>query len=81
MLIGALGLEIIREAGWKPEAIGGLTMGADPVAYAIARASWESAEPIDAFSVRKEAKGHGTKRRIEGNFRGGMAVVIVVLRG
>ena len=77
MLIGALGLEIIREAGWKPEAIGGLTMGADPVAYAIARASWESAEVIDAFSVRKEAKGHGTKRRIEGNFRGGMAVVIV----
>ena len=39
VLIGHLGLQAIREAGWAPDAIGGLTMGADPVAYAVAAAS------------------------------------------
>ena len=76
-LIGRLGLAAIRERGWVPAAVGGLTMGADPVAYAVALASRASAPPIDAFSVRKEAKGHGTKRRVEGNFRPGDAVVVV----
>lgn len=76
-LIGALGLEAIRQAGWRPDAIGGLTMGADPVAYAVAAASWSSPPPIDAFSVRKESKGHGTKRQVEGNFRAGARVVVV----
>ena len=52
-------------------------MGADPVAYAIAAASFGSGHPIDAFSVRKQAKGHGTKRRIEGNYQRGNAVVVV----
>ena len=77
LLVGALGLAAIREAGWALEAVGGLTMGADPVAYAIARASWDAPPAVDALSVRKEAKGHGPKRRIEGNFRSGMAVVVV----
>jgi len=76
-LIGRLGLEAIRKAGWHPEAIGGLTLGADPVAYAIASASAEHPPAIDAFSVRKEAKGHGARRRIEGNFSPGMPVVVV----
>jgi orotate phosphoribosyltransferase len=52
-------------------------MGADPVAYAIAAASFARNRPIDAFSVRKTAKGHGTRRRIEGNYQPGMQVVIV----
>jgi len=52
-------------------------MGADPVAYAVALASRAAPPVIDAFSVRKEAKGHGTKRRIEGNFPEGAAVVVV----
>ena len=52
-------------------------MGADPVAYAIARASHAHPPEIDAFSVRKEAKAHGTGRRIEGCFRGGAHVVVV----
>jgi len=52
-------------------------MGADPVAYAIAAASWGAPPAIDAFSVRKEAKAHGTKRRIEGNFADGARVVVV----
>jgi orotate phosphoribosyltransferase len=50
---------------------------ADPVAYAIARASAGTAAPIHAFTVRKEAKGHGVGRRIEGCFEPGQAVVVV----
>jgi orotate phosphoribosyltransferase len=76
-LIGALGLAAIREAGWKPVAVGGLTMGADPVAYAIAAASADDSQPVDAFSVRKEPKDHGTGKRIEGNFAPGDAVVVI----
>jgi orotate phosphoribosyltransferase len=77
VLIGRLGWEAIQRAGWNPEGVGGLTMGADPVAYAIAAASFDSGRPVDAFSVRKEAKDHGTGRVIEGNFKSGDAVVVV----
>jgi orotate phosphoribosyltransferase len=76
-LIGRLGLDAIREAGWEPMAVGGLTMGADPVAYAIAAASVNSDRRVEAFSVRKLAKDHGTGRRIEGNFSAGARVVVV----
>lgn len=76
-LIGRLGLAAIREAGWNVRSVGGLTMGADPVSYAIASASADDAVPIDAFSVRKEAKQHGTGRRIEGNFASGDRVVVI----
>jgi orotate phosphoribosyltransferase len=74
VLVGRLGLAAIRGAGWAPKGVGGLTMGADPVAYAIAAASWQDPPAIDAFSVRKEVKGHGTRRRIEGNFPEGIAL-------
>ncbi len=77
VLIGRLGWDAIRQAGWKPSAVGGLTMGADPVAYAIAAASYGTELPLDAFSVRKEAKDHGTGRAIEGNFAAGSSVVVV----
>jgi orotate phosphoribosyltransferase len=77
VLIGRIGLAAIRRAGWAPRAVGGLTMGADPVAYAIAAASHGTELEIDAFSVRKEAKAHGTGQQIEGNFRAGDAVVVV----
>ena len=76
-LIGRIGLDTIRSEGWTPAAVGGLTMGADPVAYAIAHASADTPPPIDAFSVRKAAKDHGTARRIEGNFTDGAAVVVI----
>jgi orotate phosphoribosyltransferase len=76
-LIGRLGWTAIRERGWRPKAVGGLTMGADPVAYAIAAASFGTDLPLDGFSVRKEAKAHGTGRILEGNFTTGEAVVIV----
>lgn len=77
VLIGRMAWQAIRRAGWSPLAVGGLTMGADPVSYAIAAASFGSGDPVDAFSVRKEAKSHGTGRAIEGNFKSGDSVVIV----
>jgi orotate phosphoribosyltransferase len=77
VLIGRMGLAAIAAAGWRPRAIGGLTMGADPVAYAIAAASWGTELVVDAFSVRKEAKSHGTGQLIEGNFKPGDPVVVV----
>jgi orotate phosphoribosyltransferase len=76
-LIGRLGLAALRQAGWEARAVGGLTMGADPVAYAIAVASLSTPPIVQAFSVRKEAKTHGTGRRIEGNFTPGDPVVVV----
>jgi orotate phosphoribosyltransferase len=76
-LIGRMGWQAIQQAGWRATAVGGLTMGADPVAYAIAAASFGSTTPVDAFSVRKEPKDHGTGRLIEGNFKAGDAVVVV----
>jgi len=76
-LIGALGLAALHDDGWNPEAVGGLTLGADPVAYAIALASAGTSRPIHAFTVRKAAKDHGVARRIEGCFEPGMRVVIV----
>jgi orotate phosphoribosyltransferase len=77
VLIGRMGLEAIQRAGWRPDSIGGLTMGADPVAYAIAGASYGTDAQVDAFSVRKESKDHGTARLIEGNFKPGNSVVVV----
>lgn len=76
-LIGPLALRAIRAAGWAPSSVGGLTMGADPVSYAIARASIDHEPIVDAFSVRKAAKEHGTARKVEGNFSAGDAVVVV----
>ena len=77
LLLGRLGLAAIRQASWTPVAVGGLTMGADPVAFAIARASVDQPPLIQAFSVRKASKDHGTGRRIEGNFSSGDAVVVL----
>ncbi len=76
-LIGDLGLAAIRAAGWHPQVVGGLTLGADPVAYAIARATATTAAPIHAFTVRKAAKTHGARNRIEGCFEAGAAAVVV----
>jgi orotate phosphoribosyltransferase len=76
-LIGRLGLVALRARGWRPQSVGGLTMGADPVAYSIARASADAPPAIDAFSVRKQAKEHGTGKRVEGNFAAGHSVVVI----
>ena len=77
-LIGRLFLDKMAERGWRPAAVGGLTMGADPIVVAIARESLDRPPVIDAFIVRKEAKRHGMQRRIEGlGERGPLEVVIV----
>jgi orotate phosphoribosyltransferase len=65
-LVGLVGLAEIRERRIDLTHVGGLTMGADPVAYAIAHRSALEGRPIDAFSVRKRAKEHGTGQRVEG---------------
>ena len=77
VVIGTLGLARLTARGWAPDLVGGLTLGADPVAYAIAAAARAQGRPLDAFSVRKQAKTHGTGRRIEGCFTAGAAVVVV----
>lgn len=77
VLVGELGLAAIRNAGWAPTLVGGLTLGADPVAYAIAAASARRPPAVDGFTVRKAPKDHGTGRRIEGPFLSGGAVVAV----
>lgn len=65
-LVGNLCLEKMRERGWSPDAVGGLTLGADPIALAIARQSVERGRPVNCFVVRKEPKKHGLGRFIEG---------------
>jgi orotate phosphoribosyltransferase len=82
LLIGRVGLAALRASGWPVDAVGGLTLGADPIAYAIAHASALAAERGDgemvrAFTVRKEAKQHGTGKLIEGPFAVGDRVVVV----
>jgi orotate phosphoribosyltransferase len=77
VVIGALGLARFAARAWVPDLVGGLTLGADPVAYAVAAAARARGLPLDAFTVRKQAKTHGTGKRIEGCFTPGAAVVVV----
>jgi orotate phosphoribosyltransferase len=72
-LTGKVFLEEIRQRGWNPQAIGGLTMGADPIVVAVAVVSGE----LNGFLVRKADKQHGTGQRIEGFREKGARVVIV----
>jgi orotate phosphoribosyltransferase len=72
-LTGEVFLEEIRQRGWKPQAIGGLTMGADPIVVAASVISGE----LSGFLVRKAEKQHGTGQRIEGFREKGARVVIV----
>ena len=66
-IIGRLFLAKMAELGWQPEAVGGLTVGADPIAFAVARESIsEAGRPIYSFIVRKLPKKHGMARFIEG---------------
>jgi orotate phosphoribosyltransferase len=77
-LVGRAFLGLIRKHGWQPEAVGGMSIGADPIVIAIARESLEDGPTVDAFLVRKEPKKHGMQRFIEGlEVRTGMPVVIV----
>lgn len=77
MLVGRVAYDAIRTAGLDISHVGGLTMGADPVAYAIAHRSWLEGQPLDAFSVRKKAKEHGTGQRVEGGLPVGARCVVI----
>lgn len=77
VLIGTAGLAALQGRGWLPRTVGGLTLGADPVAYAIAHSARLAGTTLDAFTVRKEVKAHGTGRRIEGCLDAGDAVVVI----
>jgi orotate phosphoribosyltransferase len=76
-VIGPLALSTLRKSGWDIDAIGGLTLGADPISYAISYASADSDHPLRAFTVRKETKTHGTGKIIEGPLREGDRVAVV----
>ena len=75
--IGPLALQAIRSTGWSVDSVGGMTLGADPIAYAISYASSFSTSPLRAFTVRKDTKLHGTGKLIEGPFSRGDHVVVV----
>src|ERR1700704_4491975 len=72
-LVGEVFLAEIREQGWEADAVGGLTMGADPIVVAVAVTSGT----MHGFLVRKAEKQHGTGQRIEGFAEKGTRVVIV----
>ena len=60
----------------RPDGVGGLTLGADPIAYSVAMISYLEGSPIKPFVVRKEPKAHGTGRQIEGLLKAGDRVVV-----
>jgi orotate phosphoribosyltransferase len=78
-LCGKLLFELIRQEENPIEAVGGMTLGADPLVTAVSLVSFLEKEPIPAFIVRKEAKGHGTGNYIEGlkNMPEGCTVALI----
>ena len=82
-LIGDLGWHAVRSKihseHLKIDAIGGMTLGADPISLAVGMtsAAKHPAEALQVFTVRKEAKNHGTGKQIEGNFKAGDNVIVV----
>ena len=76
-LTGKIAYTLIEEAGWDVSHVGGLTLGADPVAYAIAHHSTGRGRTLDGFTVRKEPKDHGTGQQIEGGLPTDARVVVV----
>jgi orotate phosphoribosyltransferase len=89
LLTARVVLDEIRKRGWVPEAVGGMTLGADPIVTAVAMLSAQEGQPraqaqqdrrrafVHGFLVRKAEKAHGTGRRIEGFQRPGARAVIV----
>lgn len=77
VLVGKVMLDLLAENGLAPDAVGGLTMGADPVATAMLHQANSRGMKLDAFVVRKEAKKHGMARQVEGPDISGRKVVIL----
>lgn len=78
-LIGRCAVELVKREGLKIEGVGGLTLGADPLATAVSLASRETGHAWPAYIVRKEPKDHGTARYIEGteNLRPGAKLLVL----
>ena len=74
-LIGEIIFDLVKNQG--VEAVGGLTMGADPLAHAVALISYQQGAPINAFAVRKFVKGHGAGGRLVGPVQPGQRVVVL----
>lgn len=74
-LVGRIIFEMLKDT--NVDAVGGLSLGADPIANAVALVSFQEGRPIRPFIVRKEAKGHGTKSKIEGNINAGDRVAVL----
>jgi orotate phosphoribosyltransferase len=74
-LVGEVMLELTQD--WQYEAVGGLTLGADPVALAMVHVAAARDRELSAFIVRKEAKQHGLQRRVEGPSISGKQVLVV----
>jgi len=70
-------LRTLRDRGVRAQAIGGMTLGADPIVGAVTALSFTEGPPLRGFIVRREAKEHGTGRRVEGNVEPGSRVVVV----
>ena len=77
MLVGKAILERLRAHGPLPDAVGGMSIGADPITSAVVTMAGVEGVPLKGFLVRKEPKDHGTKRYIEGPVTPGQRVVIV----
>jgi orotate phosphoribosyltransferase len=77
MLVGRAILDLLRDRGDLPEAVGGMSIGADPVTSAVVTMAGVEGIPMKGFLIRKEPKGHGTKRYVEGPVEPGMRVAIV----
>jgi orotate phosphoribosyltransferase len=74
-LVGRLILDILRS--YEIDAVGGYTLGADPIVAAVAALSAETDRPLPAFIVRKEPKKHGERKMIEGPFKKGWKVAVI----
>lgn len=76
-LTGEVFLQLFKQHGWSAHAVGGLTMGADPIVVAVSVISSQQGSPVHGFLVRKSEKSHGMGKRIEGFQEKGASVVIV----
>ena len=77
MLVGRAILEKLKALGPLPDAVGGMSIGADPITSAVVTMAGVEGLPLKGFMVRKESKDHGTKKYIEGPVAPGQRVVIV----
>ncbi|TWT79250.1 Orotate phosphoribosyltransferase [Planctomycetes bacterium CA13] len=76
-LIGQGMLDVIQSGSEMPDAVGGMAIGADPITASIVTIAGQRDLPLKGFMVRKEAKGHGTGKQVEGPVEAGQSVVIV----